>query len=269
MRTITALFLVLTFAACGENETTTKASEIEETDATTEPKAEIAPLIQQIELAHNKALALEKEAVEFDIELYFGGTLRLDAKLTLTTDGTRGLIEKKDSTALAYSHDMVMVSEDYKNQKGARFSAYTWSYFFLFPYKLTDPGTKWSQFEQRSLQGNNFNTGVLEFMPNTGDAPDDWYVMYADSATNLIHAAAYIVTAGGTREEAEEDPHAIEYLNYQKVDGVPLATEWKFWAWRETEGLTEQLGEAKLSNFKFVSVDEAIFELGENSIVIE
>jgi len=72
--------------------------------------------------------------------------------------------------------------------------------------------------------------------------------LYADKQTNLTRCAAYIVTAGGSsQEEAEEDPHAIEYLDYKLVDGIPISHEWKFWAWRTDEGLTDQLGFATIN----------------------
>jgi hypothetical protein len=84
--------------------------------------------------------------------------------------------------------------------------------------------------------------------------------MYADEKSNLIQCAAYIVTAGGsTQEEAEKDPHAIEYTNYIEVDGIPFAQNWKFWGWQPAEGLTDQLGEATITNIQFVDLEADFF----------
>jgi hypothetical protein len=51
----------------------------------------------------------------------------------------------------------------------------------------------------------------LSFESGTGDAPDDWYVVYADKATNLIEKL-HIVTK--MSEEAEKKPacHTISGL---------------------------------------------------------
>jgi hypothetical protein len=31
---------------------------------------------------------------------------------------------------------------------------------------------------------------------------------------------------------SRENPHAIQYLEYKDVDGIPIATKWIFWAWK-------------------------------------
>jgi hypothetical protein len=49
----------------------------------------------------------------------------------------------------------------------------------------------------------NYLTEKLTFKSGTGDAPDDWYVVYADKKTNLLETA-YIVTLKAGKEEAEK-----------------------------------------------------------------
>ncbi len=110
------------------------------------------------------------------------------------------------------------------------------------------------------LYNEAYNSQKLTFKQGIGDAPDDWYIIYAHPEKHMINAAAYIVTAGKTKVEAEKDPHAIQYENYQLVDGIPLATTWTFWSWSEENGLIKQLGMAQLSDFKFVSITEPIFQ---------
>ncbi|NNK81223.1 MAG: hypothetical protein HKO93_06980, partial [Flavobacteriales bacterium] len=141
----------------------------------------------------------------------------------------------------------------------ARFAAYTWSYFFLLPYKVTDPGTIWSDYLDNSPLAKKSNAKKLTFEEGIGDAPDDWYIIYSDKPSGLMDVAAYIVTAGASIEEAEKDPHAIEYENYHMVEGIPIAKNWTFWSWRETEGLVDTLGWAELNDFRFSSMDEALF----------
>jgi hypothetical protein len=131
----------------------------------------------------------------------------------------------------------------------------------MFPYKLSDPGTQWQSYKNEEKDAASFITEKLTFKPETGDAPDDWYIVYADQNSNLIQKAAYIVTAYGSKEEAEKNPHAIQYADYEDVNGVPIATKWTFWGWNTKDGLTEQLGEAKLSNIQFLKNSASLFEI--------
>lgn len=87
------------------------------------------------------------------------------------------------------------------------------------------------------IDSTSNTTGKLTFGQNTGDAPDDRYVIYQEPKTGLMHAAAYIVTSGRKKEKAGENPHVIVYRDYIKVDGIPLATKWAFHAWDKEHGL--------------------------------
>lgn len=247
-RMILFALAIFSLAACSDNPT--PAATAQEDTATEAPAPET--FSEKVETAHHKTDFLEHAAIQFDLQLFFGGTERLNGTLTLSTDSRQGLIATKDGKKIYYQYDKVFFAPETTNVKGTRFSAYTWSYFFLLPYKLNDGGTVWSDYPDKTLNGEPYLTGKLSFTPGTGDAPDDWYIVYADTETLLTEVAAYIVTAGKSQAEAEEDPHAIQYLDYQKVDGIPIATQWKFWGWQADQGLTDQLGEATISNISFV-----------------
>ena len=214
--------------------------------------------IEAIETAHKKEDFLKQKGIQFDIKLIFGGKERLTGRMTLLTNSSKGLIELKDSSMIYFDNQKVYSSPALKNKKGIRFDAYTWSYFFLFPYKLSDPGTIWANTEEKQLNGETYNAHKLTFESNVGDAPDDWYLVYADPNSGIINYSAYIVTANKSVEKAEEDPHAIEYLNYSEIDGIPLAHEWKFWGWRAQEGLTKELGSGVISNIQFINDTELL-----------
>ena len=223
-------------------------------------------LIKTVGEAHAKAEFRKNEAVKFDIVLNFGGKERMNGTITLLTNSTKGRIELKDGSIIIYDNGKVFHSPGIENEDKVRFNAYTWSYFFLFPFKLEDKGAKWSDFTTGDLRDTMYNKQKLTFASGTGDAPDDWYVMYSDVETNLVKAASYIVTLNKSREEAEKDPHAIEYNNYKKVDGVPFATEWTFWGWTPTDGLTNELGNATISRIEFVSNTDELFKIPANYV---
>jgi hypothetical protein len=223
----------------------------------TEPKS----FAESIEAAHEKENFTKNEAVQFDLHLSFNEKLRLEATFTLLTNSTKGKIEETNGQTIYYDSEHVYVSANSElTQEKARFRAYTWSYFFLLPNKMTDEGTKWNDYPKKGILDESYNAEKLTFDSGTGDAPDDWYLLFQDQKTELVKYAAYIVTANKSVAEAEEDPHAIEYLNYEEIDGVPIATEWKFHGWDLAKNRpTSLLGTAYISNVLFLEAAEDFF----------
>jgi len=252
--TLAITIVLLALGCSAPAEKTSETTPQQNSEQKTKPKKENLALISKVESAHGKSEFLERENVAFDILLSFGGKERLNGRLTISADSRHGKIERNDGGVILFNDDKVHVSPEIENTASARFAAYTWSYFFMFPYKLSDPGTNWTPYANGQLGDLEYDAAKLTFSAGTGDAPDDWYIMYADENNHLINTAAYIVTAGNTREEAEKDPHAIEYCDYKSADGIPVARTWRFWAWRENQGLTKQLGNASISNVQFKEV---------------
>lgn len=199
------------------------------------------------EVTHQKELFMSHDSLVFDLQLFFGGSERLNGELAMATNSTGGRISYKDGRFITYNQEGVQHS-DQIDPSSARFGAYTWSYFALMPFKLTDPGTHWEQVALDYQDGKSSHQ--LTFGENIGDAPDDWYIVNTDDS-GLLKEAAYIVTAGSSVEEAETDPHAIQYENYQMIEGVPVAHNWTFYAWSKQAGSTDTLGYATLSNVRF------------------
>ncbi|OJJ14713.1 hypothetical protein BKI52_41485 [marine bacterium AO1-C] len=272
-RVIGWVSVLLFFVAC-QNQQQGNEGQKEATDTTKSTTTEnqlpkpANEFVGNIETAHNKTAFMQKKAVQFDFALIFGGKERMKAKFTLLTNSTKGMIEMANGEKIMFDQSKVFHSADMENTKGVRFNAYTWSYFFMLPFKLSDAGTQWNEFAADTLNKQDgdsiskkaYDVQKLTFEGATGDSPEDWYVVYADKNTHQLDVAAYIVTAGKTKEKAEADPHAIEYLNYEKVDGIPVATQWAFWGWKADKGLTEKIGSAKVSNVKFLDVEDGFFK---------
>jgi len=218
----------------------------------------------QIEDAHLKNEFLKNDAIQFDIIAYFGTKEWVNAKITLATNSGSGKIEFKNGNQIIYNGTKVFYSKEIKDTTSIRFDAYTIPYFFLLPYKLKDQGTVWTNYNNSEKDSLKFNTKKLTFVSGTGDAYTDWYVIYADKKTNLIQKAAYIVTAKGSVADAEQNPHAIQYLDYKKTNQIPIATSWKFWGWNKNDGLTQEIGNAKLSNIKFITTTKGFYTPSNN-----
>lgn len=221
---------------------------------------------QKIETSHKKNAFLKNDAVQFDAAIEFGGNELFNAKVTISTTSDIAKISYKNGDEIYVNKENIFVSPSLKDNPGVRFHAYTWTYFFLFPYKLSDNGTKWNDSFKTKEANNPFNTAKLSFEANIGDAPDDWYIVYTNKENNLLNHVAYIVTVNKSKEAAEADPHAIKYIDYVTVDGVPFATNWEFYGWNIEEGLTTKIGSAKITNIKFVEGFRNNFSTPENFI---
>lgn len=237
------------------------------TTTSTTPQTEVVKEeteVQKIESAHQKAQFLSKKAIQFDIDIQFGNQKFLEGKMTLLTNSSEALIEMKDGNKIIVNKDKVYHSPALGDNPMTRFHAYTWSYFFLFPYKLSDEGTLWSEFGNESLNDTPYNIQKLTFSNDTGDTPDDWYYVYSNPESHLLSVAAYIVTYGKGKEEAEKEPHAIKFEDFTKIDGIPFANKWTFWGWSKADGLSKQIGTATLKNIHFV--EEVDFSYPDNFI---
>ncbi len=270
MRPVLVLTLFFLFAACNNATEMSSDNQVDQkTETTILPEVTQLPIVEDMEAAHKVAQFKNKEAIQFDIELYFGGSKRLDGTIISKTNSTGVRLEKADGSVIGYDGRQVWMSPADAEVGGARFDIFTWQYFFMAPFKFRDPGTNWEALEDMMLDGKPHTTARLTFDIDTGDAPEDWYIVYKDKSTNLLDAMAYIVTFRASQEQAEEEPHAITYHNYEEVDGIPIAKEWKFWLWTEDKGIHQQLGNATITNVEFVEVKEADFTSPDDSQTVK
>lgn len=253
---VCALLLILATSCKSEKK---ESIEVETSEPIVENK--ILTPVETIEKAYSKDVFLSNDAIELDMVISFGGNERLNGKMTFLTNSTKGKIELKDGTFIYYDGEKVFHSPNLKNAKAARFDAYTWMYFLLFPTKLSDQGTIWSDVESAKLNDKTYNSQRLTFEANTGDAPDDWYIVYSDPKTNMMDYVAYIVTVNKSTEAAESDPHAIGYSNYKMIDGVPIAHNWEFYEWSKDGGIGNVIGNSIIDNVKFVTPDADTFSI--------
>jgi len=237
-----------------------------ETPKVKKEKAIEKTLAQNIETAHQKEAFLQNEAITFDAVISFGGNEVFNANITITTLSDLAKITYQNGDEIYVNQQDIFVSPSLEKNPGVRFHAYTWTYFFLFPYKLNDSGTQWDYNFNTNETKTPFTTAKLSFEANTGDAPDDWYITYSDAKTNVLSHIAYIVTAGKTKAEAEADPHAIKYIDYTTIDGVPFAKKWEFYEWNLNDGLTNKLGSGEISNITFVKNFRSGFSIPKNYI---
>ncbi|WKK87138.2 DUF6503 family protein [Marivirga arenosa] len=255
MRILIILSTLFLMACSNQTEQETEQANVNEIKGQS-----VNPLVASIQEAHQLDEFRKKEIVSFDIKLTFRGNERLNARIYSTTNSSKVLVKNSENTRLLFDGNEIWIHPKDSLYEGARFDALTWSYFFMAPFKLNDSGTHHTQAEKMNYQNeDSLMSSKLTFGENIGDAPDDWYILYQNENSNLLEAMAYIVTFGGREQEkAAQNPHAISYSDYKKVEGIPFAHKWKFWNWSEKNGLEDQLGEATISNIQFTD-DHSVF----------
>jgi len=220
-----------------------------------------------IEKKHNKEAFLQKNFISYDIDIKFGGNDYLKGTILQETGGGKIQITQENGSIIVFDGDKVYGKGVSDKKKGkARFDIFTWPYFIGMPYKLDDKGTVWSNASKNIWDKEKLATAKLSFESGTGDAPDDWYIVYKNE-DNSLAGTAYIVSFGKGKEAAEKEPHAIKYNDYQTIEGIPISTNWSFHLWSIEEGYTETIGEVKLSNIKFLK--EADIRVPEGTVIIE
>ena len=255
------LAALLAVAACGN---TPEAPAVSEPSAAPAPdlSALPAPIAAAAEthVAHLPA----GRALAYTLNLSFGGKPRFSGSVTHTPSMDRIVMaRRRDGAELRYDGTGVTFhgSPTGETWPGARFAVFTWPYFATAPYKLADPGTRWAPARDYPWTDGAPAPGArLTFAAGTGDAPDDYYVVFPD-AESRVDGMAYVVTFGKPDAEADDlDPHAIRYHDYRDVGGVPVAHRWTFHNWNPTDGLDSTLiGYADLTDVRWVDLDEAAF----------
>ncbi len=207
----------------------------------------------RVEAAHGRTAWFAATALEGRLALHFGGQPALAGRFLFRTNLGASRLELEDGTTAVFDGKSAWVSPARSILESARFHLLTWPYFAALPMKLRDPGTHLAALGERTLRGRRRIAARLTFDPGVGDTPDDWYVLYCDPTSGRLAAAAYIVTYGKTASAAAKEPHAITYEDYVALDGVQIATSWRFWHWSEEKGVHgEPIGAGALTDLRFV-----------------
>lgn len=207
--------------------------------------------IKAIEKAHEVEDFYGFECVSFDLLLTFGGKENFRGRVSTMANSSAIRLDYADGRKLLYNNGEVWTAAAPSNLRKDRFALFTWQYFFMVPYKLRDKGTQWSHENNITIADKEYDSYMLTFKKKTGDAPDDWYMIHPDPATNLIHHVGYIVTGGvKSAEEVEDNAHALTYTDYRNVEGIPFPHKWIFSNYSRVEGVQEEIGNAIISDIR-------------------
>ena len=94
----------------------------------------------------------------------------------------------------------------------ARFWALTPYYFVGMPFVLADPGAQFESLPDATLDGQTYELVKVTYAAGTGDAPDDYYILYLHPGSHRLDALRYVVTYPGFAEKLGDRGRTPETL---------------------------------------------------------
>ena len=222
--------------------------------------------VREIMKAHDAKAYYSHGMVVADAKVLFGGGEVFEGTMIFDPALSVARLESVDGTVTVFDGEDAWVSPADAEFPRARFHVLTWPYFLAAPMKLDDPGTFHEYLGELTLRKEPVPAVKMTFGEGIGDAPDDWYVLYRNPVNHRLDAMAYIVTYGKSPEEAEEEPHAIVYNDYETVGGPVLSMDWKFYHWSRDKGIYgDPIGHVAVDEVQFRPFDASLFTKPENA----
>jgi hypothetical protein len=216
--------------------------------------------VELIQKAHRFDKFNKQKAVVFDVESVSEGKSTAMATITTLTSSGKIKFESAKGKTVIFDGKKTWLTPANADYPRARFDIFTYHYFFMAPFKLSDKGAKWEMLSDKVYDFNDYARAKLTFQSETGDSPNDWYIAHRNKATNYLEALSYIVTYGGKPvAEAEKKTSAIFYSDWKAVEGVMFASTWKFMNWSDDKGFFNQKAEIKIKNIRFITPNETTF----------
>ena len=225
--------------------------------------------VTNLEFAHEKDEVYKNEMICFNLDMTFGKSKTL-MKMFTTPNSSAIRLDKQNGISTIMLDGKIYTNADKSEWENEKFAIYTYHYFFMAPYKFSDPGTKWDKESPMEINGELTNRAKLTFEEGTGNSSNDWYMVHSNPNSKLVEYIGYIVTDGGKSiEEAEKTAHAISYLDYKQVGKVPMSTRWLFSDYDQEIGIGKKIGEGIIRNLDFMDIDNqfSIAMTGEYSLI--
>lgn len=163
-------------------------------------------------------------------------------------DGKKAWVAVQDSTVFPYN---------------TRFWSLTPYFFTAQPFVLDGKGVNLELLPPKKHLGKTQDVVKVTFDAGTGDAPDDYYILYFDSISHTLSVIRYIVSYPGYFKKGEHLPEKLMQLKgEQVVAGIRFpesyATHWLV----KDESPGEHITSITLSNIAFEpGLEEAFFQI--------
>lgn len=171
-------------------------------------------------------------------------------------DGKEAWIKAKDSTVFNYN---------------TRFWSLTPYFFMGQPFVLEGKGTNLELLDQVEFNDNLCNVVKVTFDSGTGDAPDDYYILYFSTRSRKLEVIRYIVSYPGYFEKGKHNPEKfMTLLGEQTVEGITFPENYKAYWLSEKDAPGEHVTDIKLSEIKFLpELQSSYFDVPKDAKVLE
>jgi hypothetical protein len=185
-------------------------------------------------------------ALEGNIHVELEGRWPLDAKFIYEIGAGRTRMRLGDNwPILVWDGSRVWVSPASADVSEPATTLKLWRRLMLMPLMLGEPGVKVSRESARMLGGEEALAAEVMFPETAGLAREA--TIFADPQTRLVWGMTVATRPGGERI-------GITFYDYDLVEGVRIATTWRFWRWSERDGIQGQpIGSARVYNLEFTS----------------
>jgi len=171
-------------------------------------------------------------------------------------NGEEAWVKAKDSTVFNYN---------------TRFWSLTPYFFMGQPFVLAGKGTNLELLDQVEFKDNLYQAVKVTFDSGTGDAPDDYYVLYFNTRSRKLEVIRYIVSYPGYFEKGKHLPEKfMELLGEQTVDGITFPKNYKTYWLNEENAPGEHITDIKLSEIKFLpELKSSYFDVPKGAEVLK
>ncbi len=141
------------------------------------------------------------------------------------------IMTDSSSYTVIFKRDKVLILPD-EEAFGASdpvFYKNLWPYFYALPFLSADPGVNKEYLGETSFNGTSYDRIRLTFNPNTGDSPDDQYILWINKNSGLLDWINYSVTYFD--KENATKYNAIVYDGWEEVDGLKMPTGFVGYQW--------------------------------------
>lgn len=170
--------------------------------------------------------------------------------------GDTAWVKAKDSTTFAYD---------------TRFWALTPYYFLAQPFVLDGEGVNLELLSQKTYHDEVQDVVKVTFDAGTGEAPDDYYILYFGEEDHRLNAIRYIVSYPGYFDKGEHLPEKfMEIVGKKEVEGIFVPTGYKTYWLTDDETPGEHITEIEVSDVHFVDkLREGYFDVPEGAEIIK
>ncbi|NJB86069.1 hypothetical protein GGR26_001837 [Lewinella marina] len=132
-----------------------------------------------------------------------------------------------------------------------RFWSLTPYYFVGLPFVLADEGIHFEALPAEELDGTTYDLVKVTYAEGTGDADQDYYVLYLNPETAQLDALRYIVSYPGYFPDGGQTPEKLmKVTGKTKVDGITLPTGYDTHYWNDGNP-GEKVTETQVTDYAF------------------